>query len=442
MGIGKRAIAWLIVLSIAVTLSVGVTSVFATDSGIDGSFKFDEHDNNPAILRLHNKSCHNSELLCVKTTTEDFSSIRIVSAAMSWILKSADDYGYMVYTFDKSETLTNFELCKNLEEHLSAVEPNAVFSCKGTVSSFIDGNYGNNVFDYKNEGYTRYKYITLNVNNIPQDKFLVARFYVKKDGETSYATYNSKDKACVYSSKDLLNIVKPQMEIIGHRGAMDAAPQNTFASFEKAAEYGYECVEADFWVTKSGDLLVLHDENLSICGRPDIGIKDVDAMSRYDYPIPGGSMFKPQFIPTVEELIAKVASLDMKLLLHVKDYSTSDEVIDRIINTLKRYDMQDKTTFVTSSKNCFRRIANHNCKLCFLVVDPTESVINEGFDLCSQYWVRDVMVEHENGFPTAANIKTAHERGLRIGVYNASDLDSTFRFMDDYCDFSMINNWM
>lgn len=49
---------------------------------------------------------------------------------------------------------------------------------------------------------------------------------------------------------------------IGHRGAAGHAPENTLASFRKAIELGCDMTELDVHVCASGELVVIHDENV------------------------------------------------------------------------------------------------------------------------------------------------------------------------------------
>lgn len=50
--------------------------------------------------------------------------------------------------------------------------------------------------------------------------------------------------------------------IIGHRGAMGHAPENTRASFEAGLRLGVDAVECDVHLSKEGRLVVIHDERL------------------------------------------------------------------------------------------------------------------------------------------------------------------------------------
>jgi len=50
--------------------------------------------------------------------------------------------------------------------------------------------------------------------------------------------------------------------IIGHRGALEYAPENTMLSFEKAVELGANAIEGDFRMTRDGACVCIHDETV------------------------------------------------------------------------------------------------------------------------------------------------------------------------------------
>jgi len=52
------------------------------------------------------------------------------------------------------------------------------------------------------------------------------------------------------------------MVLIGHRGAMGYAPENTLKSFKKALELNVDMVELDVYRCKTGELVVIHDDRL------------------------------------------------------------------------------------------------------------------------------------------------------------------------------------
>lgn len=50
--------------------------------------------------------------------------------------------------------------------------------------------------------------------------------------------------------------------VVGHRGAMAHAPENTFASYELGVKMGADAIEIDVHLTSDGKLAVIHDETL------------------------------------------------------------------------------------------------------------------------------------------------------------------------------------
>ncbi|WP_428672881.1 glycerophosphodiester phosphodiesterase family protein [Roseibium sp.] len=84
-----------------------------------------------------------------------------------------------------------------------------------------------------------------------------------------------------------------QAVIVCHRGACLAAPENTFASLEKAIDLGAEVVEFDVRPCRDGVLYVMHDATLerTTNGRgriADLSSADVDNLD-------AGSWFGPEF---------------------------------------------------------------------------------------------------------------------------------------------------
>ena len=53
------------------------------------------------------------------------------------------------------------------------------------------------------------------------------------------------------------------MKVIGHRGAAALAPENTWESFDKALEIGVDAIETDIHATSDGQLILIHDRDLS-----------------------------------------------------------------------------------------------------------------------------------------------------------------------------------
>ncbi|WP_306143642.1 glycerophosphodiester phosphodiesterase family protein [Roseibium sp. MMSF_3412] len=84
-----------------------------------------------------------------------------------------------------------------------------------------------------------------------------------------------------------------QAVIVCHRGACRHAPENTFASLEKAIELGADVVELDVRPSRDGVLYVLHDETLERTTNGSGRLSDYSS-AELDL-LDAGSWFSPEF---------------------------------------------------------------------------------------------------------------------------------------------------
>lgn len=101
--------------------------------------------------------------------------------------------------------------------------------------------------------------------------------------------------------------------VIGHRGACAHAPENTLASFAKAAELGCAMVEFDVRLSADGVPVVFHDNRLERCtnGRGPVGRLTLDQLRRLDA---GGG----QAIPTLAEVLTLCDARGLGVNMEIK----------------------------------------------------------------------------------------------------------------------------
>ena len=108
--------------------------------------------------------------------------------------------------------------------------------------------------------------------------------------------------------------------LIGHRGAKAVAPENTLASFRKAAEYGADCIEFDVRLCADGVPVIFHDNTLE---RTSDGVGraadlDLAALKEFDA---GGWFARELFgetIPTLPETIVLCRDLGLGMNIEMK----------------------------------------------------------------------------------------------------------------------------
>ena len=108
-------------------------------------------------------------------------------------------------------------------------------------------------------------------------------------------------------------------EIIAHRGASHFAPENTLASFKLAWEKKADGVEGDFYLTKDGEIICMHDPTTKRTTGVDLLIRDstYEQLGKLDAGKWKGEQWKGERIPTIGEILSLIPA-GKKLYLEVK----------------------------------------------------------------------------------------------------------------------------
>lgn len=96
------------------------------------------------------------------------------------------------------------------------------------------------------------------------------------------------------------------MEIIAHRGSSFLAPENTRAAAELAWQEGADAVEGDFYLSRDGQIVCIHDATLKRTAGVDRRVSEValDELRRLDVGSWKGPQFTGQRIATLDEMLA------------------------------------------------------------------------------------------------------------------------------------------
>jgi glycerophosphoryl diester phosphodiesterase len=109
------------------------------------------------------------------------------------------------------------------------------------------------------------------------------------------------------------------VEIVAHRGASFDSPENTVAAMKEGIRQGADALEADFYLTKDGKIICIHDATTKRTTGVDAKVVDLtfDELRKLD----AGKWKDPKFagekLPTLEEVLACVPA-GKKILIEVK----------------------------------------------------------------------------------------------------------------------------
>ena len=110
------------------------------------------------------------------------------------------------------------------------------------------------------------------------------------------------------------------MEIWGHRGAYDYAPENTLKSFQLAVDMGADGIELDIQLTRDGEVVVIHDEAVDRTSNGHGFVKDftVSEIKKLNFNKKG--LQTPLFmeIPTLTEALELIKPTTLKINIELK----------------------------------------------------------------------------------------------------------------------------
>ncbi len=128
------------------------------------------------------------------------------------------------------------------------------------------------------------------------------------------------------------------IQVIGHRGARDLAPENTLAGFALARELGCHAVEMDLQLTKDRKLVLMHDSTLDRTteGSGPVASFALSELRRFD----AGD---GERIPTLDEVLEFLRP--SRLLLQIELKGEGTELIAP--ETVRRHQMATRVRFTS-----------------------------------------------------------------------------------------------
>ncbi|MBC8017821.1 MAG: glycerophosphodiester phosphodiesterase [Verrucomicrobia bacterium] len=101
--------------------------------------------------------------------------------------------------------------------------------------------------------------------------------------------------------------------LIAHRGASQEAPENTLAAFNLAWQQGADGIEADFRLTRDGQVVCLHDASTGRTAGVDLVVAEasLDESRQLDVGRWKGARWQGECIPTLEEVLDRLPAGNM-----------------------------------------------------------------------------------------------------------------------------------
>jgi glycerophosphoryl diester phosphodiesterase len=216
--------------------------------------------------------------------------------------------------------------------------------------------------------------------------------------------------------------------IYGHRGAKGEAPENTLASFQQCLAHGVTRCELDLYLSRDGELMVIHDPTLkrTTGRRGKVSLYSAADLVSYDARQGGPGWLQPCPIPRLEELFQSCAfehwQLEVKSASRVKAAKT----VLAIRELAQRYDLLDKVTITSSSREVLRagqRLVPEIARGLvaeYAWLDPLKVAKHYGCNLLALNWT----------LCSPERLQKAHKQGLHVSVWTVNEPALMLRLVD------------
>lgn len=136
---------------------------------------------------------------------------------------------------------------------------------------------------------------------------------------------------------------------IGHRGIPAEAPENTIEGSIKAYKIGADCIENDVYLTKDGQIAVMHDGdtsrttngNLSMEGSTLAELKELIVNKQY----PNKKEYADARIPSLEDYYKEFKGKDVQIFVELK--SNKKELVEKFYELTEAYGMTGQVSVIT-----------------------------------------------------------------------------------------------
>ncbi len=206
----------------------------------------------------------------------------------------------------------------------------------------------------------------------------------------------------------------------GHRGIPAKAPENTLEGSILAFELGADVIELDVYLSKDGEVVVMHDgdtsrtcnKGISVEGSTLAQLKELYVNKGYE----NSDTFKSCRIPTLREYLEYFKGKDCNLFIEIKSGQT--KIVKAIKALVDEYDMYGQSTVITFNEPIMKAMREdwpemHVGALCGDVMSgaTSEAGLRGGMSFVGKY---NATINPSMGGFEAEDIRVALKRGISI----------------------------
>lgn len=208
--------------------------------------------------------------------------------------------------------------------------------------------------------------------------------------------------------------------IFGHRGASAYAPENTLEAFDLAAKMGAHGVELDVHLTKDGELVVAHDEDIDRVADGTGRIYDMTLAELKKYHFnKTHPEYKDATIPTLQEVFRLLEPTGLRINIELKNsYIDYPELEKRTIELAEKENMLGKVLFSSFNHFSLLRIKQMYPELfCGLLYEAT---LYKPWAYAAMLGVDAIHPHFSEVLFTKEECASAHKAGIAINPWTVN----------------------
>jgi len=285
----------------------------------------------------------------------------------------------------------------------------------------------------------------------PKDKYYKPAGYGNPDASHyEYIEFGRKPWQYRPAGSAIVNddATMPYPRICAHRGFPAVAPENSMPSFGAAVALGADEIEFDLWTTKDGEWVSVHDKSLERVsnGNGFVWEHTLDELKEIDFGTKFSEKFKGLSVVTLDEILKKF-SCHVVMNIHIKtqeeingnpDVIYSDSEINKLIETIDKYDCRKYVYFMTVSKKLHKKLQE--------IAPDIPRCMGENKDTSTNIVDRAIecgcrKVQFFKPYFTKELIDKAHAHGIVCNIFWSDDPAEAKNFLEMGMDTILTNQY-
>lgn len=228
-------------------------------------------------------------------------------------------------------------------------------------------------------------------------------------------------------------LLPSKSRIIGHKGG-SSYPENSLLNFEEGCKLGYDFIETDIWQTSDGELVCMHDQDVS---RTTDGTGDIMKMTLEQVKslnIDTDSNYTDLKIPTIKEYLLVCKKYGKIPVIEIKNINQD---WDKLASSLTDCNMQNSAIVLSTSINFLKQIREklpqvHCSYLIYNTASITTSILEELQKMKNTSIDTNIELTEEI-------VKQCHAYNVLVGMWTIDNIDKANTLIKYGVDFITTN---